>query len=135
MPRVIYQLRNERPVVEVHLRDPLTGSTVPRTLLADTGAGRRTSRFELVLSDLDCQRFGGLPFGTVGLGGALSGRLPIYLVWVEIPALAVVRRVRAVAAPAAQLPPNLDGIAAFRFLNSFTYGNFGDANQFGLETP
>jgi hypothetical protein len=29
----------------------------------------------------------------------------------------------------------LDGIAAFRFLNSFTYGNSGDANLFGLEVP
>jgi hypothetical protein len=26
-----------------------------------------------------------------------------------------------------------DGIACFRFLNRFTYGNFGDPGQFGLE--
>jgi hypothetical protein len=31
-------------------------------------------------------------------------------------------------------PSGLDGIACFRFLNRFTYGNFGSANEFGLET-
>jgi hypothetical protein len=30
-------------------------------------------------------------------------------------------------------PPDFDGIACFRFLNRFTYGNFGDKNAFGLE--
>jgi hypothetical protein len=71
----------------------------------------------------------------VGLGGAIPGWFPLYVLDVEIPALAVVRRVFVVAVPAAQLPSGLNGIAAFRFLNSFTYGNFGDPNQFGLETP
>ncbi len=28
---------------------------------------------------------------------------------------------------------DFDGIACFRFLNRFTYGNFGDRNGFGLE--
>jgi hypothetical protein len=130
-----WQLQNESPVVEVHLRDPLTGSTVPRTLLADTGAGRRNSKFELVLSDADCQRLGGQPIARVGLGGALIGQFPVYAVWVEIPARGVVRQVDVAAVPTSQLPHGLDGIAAFRFLNSFTYGNFGDANLFGLETP
>jgi hypothetical protein len=31
------------------------------------------------------------------------------------------------------VPRPFDGIACFRFLNRFTYGNFGDPNQFGLE--
>jgi hypothetical protein len=28
---------------------------------------------------------------------------------------------------------DFDGIACFRFLNRFTYGNFGDQGSFGLE--
>jgi hypothetical protein len=39
---------------------------------------------------------------------------------------------RAVGVPNA--PKGLDGIAGFRFLNRFTYGNFGNALEFGLET-
>ena len=31
------------------------------------------------------------------------------------------------------VPPGFDGIACFPFLNRFTYGNFGDSGQFGLE--
>jgi hypothetical protein len=37
-----------------------------------------------------------------------------------------------VAVPAC--PEGLDGIVTFPFLNRFTYGNFGNPNQFGLET-
>ena len=29
---------------------------------------------------------------------------------------------------------HLDGIAGFRFLNRFTFGNFGNPSEFGLET-
>ena len=38
--------------------------------------------------------------------------------------------VRAVAVPA--VPPGVAGFACFRFLNRFTYGNFGDTDGFGL---
>jgi hypothetical protein len=31
-------------------------------------------------------------------------------------------------------PPGLEGIAGFRFLNRFTYGNFGNPAEFGIET-
>ncbi|MGH7136646.1 MAG: hypothetical protein ACREHD_12965 [Pirellulales bacterium] len=31
-------------------------------------------------------------------------------------------------------PAGFDGIGCFRFLNRFTYGNFADHGQFGLET-
>jgi hypothetical protein len=103
-------------------------------LLADTGAGPRHSPFELVLSKADCQRFGVRQVGGVGLGGAYSGVFPVYVVSVEVPALNFAQYVTAVAVPAAQLPPGLEGIAAFRFLNRFHYGNFGDPNQFALET-
>lgn len=135
MPRVTWQLQNERPIVEIYLRDPLTGSLILRTLLAGTGAGHRYSKYDVILSDSDCQRFSRKRGGLVRLGGAIMGWFPIHMVWIEIPALAVARRVAAVAVLVPQMPTNLDGIAAFRFLNSFTYGNFGDANQSGLETP
>ncbi len=31
-------------------------------------------------------------------------------------------------------PQGFDGIAGFRFLNRFSYGNFGNRAEFGLET-
>jgi hypothetical protein len=31
------------------------------------------------------------------------------------------------------VPAGFDGIACFAFLDRFTYGNFGDPGQFGLE--
>jgi len=52
----------------------------------------------------------------------------------EIPALSVARRVRVVAVSDTACPAGMDGIAYFRFLSSFTYGNFGARRQFGLET-
>ena len=40
-------------------------------------------------------------------------------------------QVRAVGVPS--LPAGLEGMACFRFLCRFTYGNFGRSDQFGLE--
>ena len=37
--------------------------------------------------------------------------------------------------PAKTLPDGLGGIACFRFLNSFNYGNGGNSAEFVLETP
>jgi hypothetical protein len=37
--------------------------------------------------------------------------------------------------PAAACPAGLGGFARFRFLNSFTYGNFGNGGQFLSDTP
>jgi hypothetical protein len=71
----------------------------------------------------------------VTLGGAIHGTYPIYAMRVEIPVLSVARHMRVVAVPDTACPAGLDGIACFRFLNSFTYGNFGERQQFGLETP
>jgi hypothetical protein len=65
------------------------------------------------------------------LAGALSGTFPVYLLGVEIPSIGFGSVVRAVGVDVT--PVGLGGIAAFRFLNRFTYGNFGDSNQFGLE--
>jgi hypothetical protein len=67
-------------------------------LLADTGAGGLYAPFELILRVSDCQRYMGLRSSDdVALGGAIIGTYPIYAVRVEIPALSVARRVRAVA--------------------------------------
>ena len=131
MPRAVWPLRSGSPIVEVEL-SVLTGGVHTRSLLADTGAGQNTSVFQLILSDADCQLCGGNPGQNVSLGGAYSGSFPVYFVRLQIPALNVNQYVAAVGVPAA--PAGFDGIACFRFLNQFTYGNFGNRNQFGLET-
>jgi len=68
----------------------------------------------------------------ISLGGAYTGSYPVYLIHMEIPLLGVAGAFRAVGLPTT--PQGLDGIAGFRFLNRFTYGNFGSPNEFGLET-
>jgi hypothetical protein len=100
--------------------------------LADTGAGQNASLFQLILSDTDCQLCGGSPGQDILLGGAYSGLFPVYIVRLQIRGLNVDQYVAAVGVPVA--PAGFDGIACFRFLNQFTYGNFGNRNQFGLET-
>lgn len=86
-----------------------------------------------MLSESDCKLQGSLKVDQVGLGGAILGIFPVYLLEVEIPALSFIGRVTVAAVPRERLPESLDGIAAFRFLNSFTYGNFGKTTEFGLE--
>jgi hypothetical protein len=132
MARVTWLLREGIPVVEIQLRDNF-GFAHKRVLLADTGAGPRHAPFELVLSEADCKLQDSLKVDQVGLGGAISGIFPVYLLETEIPALSFIGRVTVAAVPRERLPESLDGIAAFRFLNSFTYGNFGKTAEFGLE--
>ena len=134
MPRAMWRLVSHRPVIEAVLAVPGATQRATLTLLADTGAGGEDAPFALVLRQSDCRQFRIMRSGDVVLAGALSGTFPTYAVWVEIPALAFADFVVAAAVPDAQVPSGLDGIASFRFLNSFTYGNFGDPNQFGLET-
>lgn len=131
MPRVVWPLRDGMPMVEVELSVP-TGGSQTRSLLADTGAGQNASVFQLILSDADCQICGGNPGQNVSLGGAYSGSFPVYAVRLQIPGLIVDQYVAAVGVPST--PAGFDGIACFRLLNQFTYGNFGNPNQFGLET-
>jgi hypothetical protein len=133
MGRVLWALVQGSPCIQVNLRAPIGGASASRTLLADTGAGPDRAPFELVLRATDQRQFGGRPHQRVRLGGAIRGAYPVCTVWVEVPLLHVVLRVPAVAVPATRLPAGLDGIAAFRFLNRFTYGNFGDPSRFGLE--
>jgi hypothetical protein len=107
-----------------------TGIKLSRRLLADTGAGTRKAPFELILSEADCLLCGGNPGQPVVLGGAYAGAFPVYVIRVQIVELSFDRYVRTVSVPSS--PPNFDGLACFRFLNRFSYGNFGDADRFGL---
>jgi hypothetical protein len=132
MPRATWPLRNGRPVVSVLLTLAATGHQIGCNLLADTGAGAAHVGFEVLLQENDCHRCGGIPAQGVLLGGAYVGSFPVFVIRVQIPALSFDHYVRAVGVP--QVPTGLDGVAAFRFLNRFTYGNFGMPQQFGLET-
>lgn len=132
MPIARWPLHSDRPAVQIVL--PLPGGSPPviRRLLADTGAGAAQDPFELVLDEVDCLMCGAKPFKMINLGGAYLGSHPVYLISVEIPSLNFKENVLAVGVAAP--PKDFDGIACFRFLNRFTYGNFGDPIQFGLAT-
>ena len=99
--------------------------------MADTGAGTRQSVFQLILEDNDCLQSGGILMGHVQLGGAYSGSFPVYLVKVRIPLLNFDEPVPVVGV--SQVPSGFDGIAGFKFLNRFHYGNFGNPDCFGLD--
>jgi len=133
MARIIWPLQDGQPVVHLYLREGKTGILLPRVLLADTGAGDSTNITELVIAENDGARFGGRYLGDMGAGGAVQGVFPVRRVLIEMPALNVSRIVAAMIVPSAQLPSGLNGIVTYRFLNSFTFGNFGDKAGFGLE--
>jgi hypothetical protein len=127
----MWQLHGQRPCVQVDLTLASSGQPVTRVLLADTGAGSGRARFDLLLRDTDCLSCGGIAIGTVVLGRAYTGPHPLYRIPVRIPALGFGGDVEVVGI--ANPPVGFDGTAGFRFLNRFTYGNFGDATKFGLE--
>ncbi len=131
MPRVLWPLHLGRPRVQVNLTLAADGWQVTRTLLPDTGAGAWRSRFELLLQDSDCRLCGGTPLGTVTLGRAYKGPHPLYRLQIQIPGLGFDQGIWVVGITAP--PAGFDGNACFRFLNRFTYGNFGDPTKFGLE--
>jgi len=110
-----------------------TNQPIQRDLLADTdtGAGDTYAGFDFLLQEPDCLLCGQLSAQGVVLGGSYVGTFPVYVLRVLIPAIGFDHVVRAVGVPAA--PPACDGIESFRFLNRFTYGNFGDPSEFGLE--
>jgi hypothetical protein len=126
-----WPLAHGRPRVEVVLTLTQGGQPYPRTLLADTGAGSRTAGIDLILDEDDCRLCGGKPDQPVKLRGAYTGSFPTYVLRVRLPALGFDQEVRVVGVPPAAA--GFDGIACFAFLDRFTYGNFGDPNQFGLE--
>ncbi|HVA51533.1 MAG TPA: hypothetical protein VNH11_34650 [Pirellulales bacterium] len=132
MPRVHWPLLHDRPVVEVILALAQGGQQIVRKLLADTGAGDRNAGFELLLDEYDCLLCGGIPLQPVALGGAYIGPYPVYSIQVRIPLLGLREAIQVVGVPSP--PAGFDGIACYRFLNRFNYGNFANQDQFGLET-
>ena len=131
MPRVQWPLSHGRPIIEAILTLAQGGQQVVRRLIADTGAGSLRSGVELLLDEQDCLVCGGVPLRLAALGGAYVGSYPAYLLPVEIPTLGFSKVIAAVGVP--NPPTGFDGIACFRFLNQFTYGNLGSATHFGLE--
>jgi hypothetical protein len=131
MPPVQWPLQNDRPVIQVVLSAVSGGQDMVRSLLADSGAGSQQTIFQLLLAEMDCLRAGGVVMGQVQLGGAYAGWFRLYLVRVRIPALNVNEPVPIVGL--SQVPHGFDGIAAFKFLNRFHYGNFGNPASFGLD--
>ncbi|MBI3951878.1 MAG: hypothetical protein HY314_15635 [Acidobacteria bacterium] len=134
MPRVCWRLHGGRPVIEVTFHPPTDGQGFSRTLLADTGGGSQLSSWHVILSEDDCRQLALSAPASVRLGGAYAGDFHVFVVRASIGVLGITRRLIAVAVPAALLPAGLDGLAGFRFLSSFNYGNFGYPNQFCLET-
>jgi hypothetical protein len=131
MSQARWPLIGSRPAVQVVLTLAQGGQPLSRNLLADTGAGSRRTAIDLLLDEDDCLLCGGNPDQPITLGGAYSGSFPTYVVRVQLPALGFDQDLRVVAVP--RLPAGFEGVACFRFLSRFTYGNFGDPSQIGLE--
>ena len=131
VPQATWPLTSERPAIRISLIAPNSGQPQGRTLRADTGAGPRDAPFELLLDEEDCLLFAAGTGPFVGLSGAYSGAHRTYVVRVVIPELGFSQLVSAVGI--GTTPAGFAGIAGFRFLNRFSYGNFGSAAAFGLE--
>jgi hypothetical protein len=129
----MWDLVRGRPVIQVVLSPRTNGRQTSRVLLADTGAGSSRTLTDLVLLDSDCRQFARTLEGSVRLGGAIAGRFSTYWMPVSIPVLSFSGVCLVASIPAIELILPIRGIACFRFLNRFTYGNFGDPNRFGLE--
>jgi hypothetical protein len=132
MPRAIWPLRRGRPIVQVFLTVAPSGHDLQRILMADTGGGPIRAGFDLLLKMSDFTECDGFPAQSVILGGAYTGEHPISILRVRIPVLGFDKNLPVVGVP--NTPDGFNGIACFQFLSRFTYGNFGDPNQFGLET-
>ena len=131
MPHATWPLLRENPRIEITLIQAIDSKLAIRNLLADTGAGSRRAKFDLILDETDCITCGGYLLSTLPLGGAYTGRFPLYGTHVEIPLLGYAGDIHVIGVP--NTPPGFDGIAGFRFVSRFTYGNFGILDQFGLE--
>ena len=129
MPTILWPLCNDRPCIEVVL--PRAKGNTLRLMVADTGAGNRRASFQLLLTESDCLKSGGRLIGQAQLGGAYTGLFSVYSLIIEIPSCNFVDSVPTIGV--AQVPHGFDGIACFKFLNRFHYGNFGDPDRFGLE--
>jgi hypothetical protein len=132
MPRAIWPLHHGSPAIEVVLTMVAGSQPLALTLLADTGAGNSSSRFELILEESDCLLCGGTAGALIRLGGAYAGDFPLYQLRVQIPQLGFDDVIAVAGVPAN--PRGFEGIAGFCFVNRFGYGNFGNPGEFGLET-
>ena len=129
MTPVKWPLRSRRPTIELTL--PHAKGKRLRRLIADTGAGSDQAAFELLLREADCQRPADTLIGQVQLVGAYVGWFNVYSIDIRIPKLKFADSVSVVGVP--RVPDGFDGIACFKFLNRFHYGNFSDPGIFGLE--
>jgi hypothetical protein len=131
MPRVTWPLLGDRPCARVVVV-ALDGQATAIDLHADTGAGAASSAFDLLLLESDCWQWG-RPANppVVTLTGAHAGYFYLFQVRVQIPALAFDDVLSVVGVSA--VPDGFRGVAGFRFLNRFSYGNLGDPALFGLE--
>jgi hypothetical protein len=59
MPRILWPLLLDRPIIEVELPPTTGGQALVRRLIADTGAGTAQCGFELLLPADDCLQCGG----------------------------------------------------------------------------
>jgi hypothetical protein len=130
MPAAQWLLYNDRPVIKIVLAAS-GGQDLVRCLVADTGAGTRQSVFQLILDENDCLQGGAILIDHVQLGGAYTGVFPVYLVNVRLPQLNFDEPLPVIGV--SQVPQGFDGIAGFKFLNRFHYGNFGAPDSFGLQ--
>lgn len=112
---------------------PGTAHRYTRRLLADTGGGTTAAPFALLLDEQDCLNCSESAGHMIELSGAYSGEFRVYVIEVRVPQLNFAARTPVVGIE--RPPKGFDGIAAFRFLNRFSYGNFGRSEQFGLEPP
>lgn len=133
MTRITWPLNRGRPAVEVELAAQGTSHRYTRRLLADTGGGTNAAPFALLLDEQDCLNCSESAGHLIELSGSYSGEFRIYIVKVNLPQLNFSARTPVVGIE--HPPKGFDGIAAFRFLNRFSYGNFGRSEQFGLEPP
>jgi hypothetical protein len=130
MPRVTWPLLNGRPRLSADVGR--AGRQIRALeLLADSGAGDASSRFDLILIERDCHALGGQEEAPIALTGAYPGTFPVFRLRVQVPALGFDRVLFVVGVATA--PSGFDGLACFCFLNRFGYGNFGDPARFGLE--
>ena len=132
MPAVQWPLHMGRPMIEVDLSLPSPPHVATCRLVADTGAGSEHAVFQLIMDEQDCLAFGGVPLGRVQLRGAYVGVFPLYLVQVGIARLHFDEFVEVVGV--GHPPSGFDGIACFKFLDRFHYGNFAKSGFFGLAT-
>lgn len=132
MARKQWSLLRDRPRVQVLLTPWRRSQSISRNLLADTGASSSSAPFDLLLDVQDCLACGARLSQMIVLRSAYRGSYPVFWLRVQIPDLNFDLPLRVVGVPT--VPVGFDGIACFRFLNRFTYGNFGDSKQFGLET-